>query len=242
YVEPIEGWKETAIIISQTRPTPQEKKLDPVSKLIQVKVTPNENVLNELALSLGEQLLHTFPVRPYLEEELSQTSYEFTANASLFRVNIADNFSITKINSVHNIFNSLHCRLAKEKYDTVYKEGYDETFMFHGTKQDFLDGICTFNFDRSKIRKHKFGCGISFATKPFYATRYHHDNKRRLNKVMIIAKVLVGHTFEIGNQTMTIPKKMCYTSKNFPQTVIVKYDDHTFLPVAIVHYQGFHDD
>ncbi|ENN74815.1 hypothetical protein YQE_08588, partial [Dendroctonus ponderosae] len=128
------------------------------------------------------------------------------------------------------------------KTDSVYKEGYDETFMFHGTKQDFLDGICTFNFDRSKIRKHKFGCGISFATKPFYATRYHHDNKRRLNKVMIIAKVLVGHTFEIGNQTMTIPKKMCYTSKNFPQTVIVKYDDHTFLPVAIVHYQGFHDD
>ncbi|KAH1014251.1 hypothetical protein HUJ04_003115 [Dendroctonus ponderosae] len=204
-----------------------------------MEVTKNLNFLNELALSLGEQPIHTFPVKPYLEKELSKTSGEFATNASLFRSNNSG-FSIAKINSVHNIFNSLHYRLAKEKYDTVYKEGYDETLMFHGTKQDFLDGICTFNFDRSKIRTHKFGCGISFASNSFYATHYHHDNKKRQDKVMIIAKVLVGRTFEIGNQAMTIPKTMCYTSKNVPQTVIVKYDDHTFLPVAIVHYRGQH--
>lgn len=57
---------------------------------------------------------------------------------------------------------------------------------------------------------------------------------------MIIAKVLVGCEFEIGNLTMAIPKRMTYTSKNTAQTVIVKYDDHSFLPIAVLHYQGLH--
>ncbi|KAH1000582.1 hypothetical protein HUJ04_012891, partial [Dendroctonus ponderosae] len=232
--------EERAIKLSQTRPSQQQDQaLDFLSTLIQSDVTPNVDVLNELALALGEQPLHTFPVKPYLEKELFETSYDFISYASLFRVNNAD-FSIVQMKSVHNIFNSLHYRLAKQKYDTVYKEGFTESLLFHGTRQDFVNGICTYNFDRSKIKTHKFGRGISFATQSFYATHYHRDNKRRQDKVMVIAKVLVGRRFEIGSPTMNIPKKMCYTSKNGEQTVIVKYDDHTFLPVAIVHYRGLH--
>lgn len=91
-----------------------------------------------------------------------------------------------------------------------------------------------------QIKAHKYGQGISFAAFPYYATHYHQDNKRKFDKVMIIAKVLVEDTLEIGNQFMTIPNRMGYTSTNPPKSVIVKYDDHAFLPLSIVYYQGLH--
>lgn len=125
---------------------------EPFAQLIQGEVKANVEVLNELALSLGEQPVDTFPEKPYLEEELQRTSAEYIKNASLFSASIRTNFSIDRIMSVNNIFNTLHYRLAKEKYGTVYTENCSETVMFHGTKQDFLDGICTYNFDRSKVR------------------------------------------------------------------------------------------
>ncbi|ERL86092.1 hypothetical protein D910_03506 [Dendroctonus ponderosae] len=206
----------------------------------QAEVTANLNVLSELALVLGEQPIYEYPVKPYQENVLSETSWEFIAKASLFKKSNKHFFSISKITSVYNIFNSLHYKLAKLKYTTIYDKGCSERFVFHGTKHEFLAEICTYNFDRSKIKAHKFGHGISFATNSYYATHYPQANQRRFDKVMIIANVLVEDTIEEGHQFMTIPNHMGYTSSNRAQSVIVKYDDHTFFPVNIVYYQGLH--
>lgn len=92
-----------------------------------------------------------------------------------------------------------------------------------------------------QVHTHKFGCGTSFAKSSYYATHYHHDNKRKPNKVMVLAKVYYGEV-QHGNQFTTVPNEPCYTSMNEQGSVIVKYDDATAYPDYIIHYTGLHLD
>lgn len=130
---------------------PRAQKLHPLSKLIQTTVTVDLHVIDELTLALGQQPIHEYPLKPYQEKVISERSWAFTSTAALFKKGNKRFFSISKITSVHNIFNTLHYEIAKIKYNTIYGKGCVERFVFHGTKQEFLSEICTYNFDRSKV-------------------------------------------------------------------------------------------
>ncbi|CAG9764701.1 unnamed protein product [Ceutorhynchus assimilis] len=215
----------------------RKEQLEFLDRLVKDKVTKNLQLINDLRVAYHLNRLEEFPKNAYEEKELE--SLKFTQVANVFKNSNKPCFTIEKITSVNNIFNELHFKLNREIYRKRHKEKIPDLLIFHGTKQEFLHEICTYNFDRSKVRTHKFGHGVSFARDSYFATHYHRDNKRSNKKVMIIAKALL-EKLPIGNENTIIPEAPYCSSTNEDMSVIVKYDDASAYPLYIVYYEGFH--
>ncbi|CAG9764702.1 unnamed protein product [Ceutorhynchus assimilis] len=219
--------------------TTELKQTDFIERLTKQKVVRNLELINDLRAAFNLNHLETFPENPYQEEQLDAIKYIEVAN--IFTMTNKPYFTITKITAINNIFLELHFKLNTEIYKKRNPELLvNDKFLFHGTKLEFLKRICTYNFDRAKVCTHKFGHGVSFAVQSSYATHYHHDNKRKYEKVMIIAKALLEETLPLGTLNTVVPPEPFYTSRNIDASVIVKYDDASFYPLYIVYYSGLH--
>ncbi|KAJ3647607.1 hypothetical protein Zmor_019477 [Zophobas morio] len=126
--------------------------------------------------------------------------------------------------------------LKKEQKVSQYGNKVSEKLLFHGTRKENLDSICTWNFNWrffGESTGHKFGQGVSFSPNAMYASNYSDTNC--YNKVMIIAKVLIAQKCQ-GNENMVLPLDGCDTSQKNNGIVIVKYEDHEFLPLYKMYY------
>lgn len=117
------------------------------------EVTKTLQLLNDLREAFGLDLLESYPSNSYQETYLDKSSTEYNDVSSKFKHDGKPlyNFTISKISKVNNTFHVLQYHLMKNKYQCVYEHFGQEVLMYHGTKTSNLNGICTYNFDRSKV-------------------------------------------------------------------------------------------
>ncbi|KAJ8934116.1 hypothetical protein NQ314_013575 [Rhamnusium bicolor] len=139
---------------------------------------------------------------------------------------------VKRIEKIHNPYLLMQYKLKEKQVRRRYGNTREET-VFHGTKKNNAGSICNFNFDWRLKGRHKFGHGVSFASTSSYAT--HYGDKSR-NKIMFIVNVLISNQC-LGNKKTIIPP-LCYdTTTNEKEQVLVKYEDNTFYPAYIIHYE-----
>ncbi|CAH0549523.1 unnamed protein product [Brassicogethes aeneus] len=121
---------------------------------------------------------------------------------------------------------------------------------FHGTKGENLEPICLNNFNWRKVRKGKFGRGVSFSPRSDYSKH----STRRFNisiapvlqnsllainpieqqfNAMFLCKVLQGKC-HVGAPFIDVPLNQCDTTTNGKGTVFVKYEDFEYCPQYII--------
>lgn len=114
------------------------------------QIVKNLKLLNDLRASFGLESLKEYPINAYEQTELQKLSAAYNIIHSHFNAQFNQLFSISKIMEVKNTFLTLQYNLMKEKYRERGEFACDKT-MFHGTNYAYLDNICTYNFDRSKV-------------------------------------------------------------------------------------------
>ncbi|XP_054264764.1 homeobox protein 2-like [Macrosteles quadrilineatus] len=143
---------------------------------------------------------------------------------------------ITGIERIENPFMHSCYQLKKQEMESR-NEHVDELYLYHGTKEEHLNGILDNNLNwRLCKEKHKFGEGVSFS--PF-ATYSSHYSDRTSVKFMLLFKVLTSHSIT-GSPDMKIPpiiQNVVYdTSIKDDTSVIVKYSDNEFYPLYKITY------
>lgn len=116
------------------------------------KVIKNLKLLNDLREVFCLESLEHYPTTAYEEVELDKSSTKYPEVLNLFKHrNFKRHFKISTIIEVKNMFHVLQYKLSKEKYQERDEEAKD-VIMFHGTKQEFTDNICIYNFDKTKVK------------------------------------------------------------------------------------------
>ncbi|KAG5866953.1 hypothetical protein JTB14_035407 [Gonioctena quinquepunctata] len=114
------------------------------------------------------------------------------------------------------------------KYGTV-----SEKWLFHGTKEENIYGICQNNFNWRLCKKHKYGMGVNFA--PFSSYAAHYCDKTR-TKVMVLSRVIIGNSC-FWTKTMPWPLEPYDTVISGGRNVVVKFDDHSFYPDYLIYFR-----
>lgn len=165
----------------------------------------------------------------YVLNTVDEDSEEYSSVENIFE-ETARGLTITKLERVENPYLLGIYLLKKEKMQEEY--GFvNEESLFHGTEIEYIDSICTDNFDWRRSGNstgHKFGMGVSFAPEVSYARHYG-------NEIMILSKVLVQNKC-FGDCSTEIPPESYDTTTNGRNTVFVKYEDDDFYPQYIIHY------
>ncbi|CAG9858482.1 unnamed protein product [Phyllotreta striolata] len=175
---------------------------------------------------------------PYTLENLQSSCREYQFVASQFS---STNKSFYTIQSIHKVFNPyliLQYKLKRLELEYNEKKKPVQVLLFHGTPASNLDNICKLNFNWRLPGRHKneLGQAVYFATNAYYATHYGDDGP---NKVMIVAKVLIGG-YNKGSRYTAYPmlgNDACSCHRTPPQ-VFAKYDDNSFYPAYIIRYHG----
>ncbi|XP_066255463.1 uncharacterized protein [Euwallacea similis] len=205
--------------------------------LIKSQVALNMELLNQLLQVFHQKPLADRPAKPYEEKILNKKSSQYQNVFGLFERSCKSCFTITQIRQIVNPFHVIQYNIMKMKYRKINRKEPQKHSMFHGTKQEHLDGICRYNFDKSKAVN---GMGISFVRYSYFATHFHKDNKKRNEKVMILANVLIGETEVVQPKLLNQLPSKSYTTTNEKGNVIVKFDDASCYPHYIIYYQGLH--
>lgn len=147
-------------------------------------------------------------------------------------------YEMTSIEQVVNPFQLLHYQTRK-----LLNPLYREKLLFHGTMLQNVDSISTNNFDWRMVVNDKYGRGVSFSTKPFYASYYGTENghyEYEQNRVMFAVKVLVNYEYALKENEyhrIYIPKPPFDTTTDPQSRVYVKYDDSSFYPAYVIRYR-----
>lgn len=172
----------------------------------------------------------------YKITSLENNSWEFSSIKRLFTSTNKKCFSVHSIEKVNNPYLLAQYNLMQIRYKKRYGHTSEQN-LFHGTREDNIGGICTYNFDwrlKGSARGHIFGQGVSFTPISNYATNY---GDKTFEKIMIVAKVLISNKC-IGNKDTVLPPANCDTTTKDNEHVLVKYEDNTFYPAYIIHYRG----
>lgn len=108
--------------------------------------------------------------------------------------------------------------------------------LFHGTRLQYVNSICTFNFDWrlcGAVKGHKYGKGVNFSWKPSFAANFCAKNNDV--KVMIVTDVLFMQAV-VGSQNMDLPPDGWDSSAREDCVTIVKYNDGEFCPRFVVFF------
>ncbi|KAJ8931397.1 hypothetical protein NQ314_015694 [Rhamnusium bicolor] len=111
------------------------------------------------------------------------------------------------------------------------------TRLFHGTKENYVQSICEFNFNWryfGRERGHRYGKGVYFTSSPSFASFF--CDKGTTKKVMILADVLVKNKCR-GNENLVVPPLGYDTAiaETDDGSVYVKFEDNEFYPAYIIH-------
>lgn len=163
---------------------------------------------------------------PCALREVEKGSIEYNRIETLF-YQTSRGITLKKIERVENpyLLGSYLLKRKKLQQDGVVSE----RDFFHGTRECYVDDICTFNFDWRKSKGCKFGQGVSFTPEVSYAQHYTCDG------VIILARVLVGKVITGSNLTI-LPPEGFDTTWNGKGTVYVKYEDDDFYPRYVIHF------
>lgn len=137
--------------IGQNEKLKKEEHLKFLNTLKTQKVIKNLKLLNDLREVFCLESLEHYPTTAYEEIELDKSSTKYPEVLNLFKNrNFKRHFKISTIIEAKNMFHVLQYKLSKEKYQERDEKAKD-VIMFHGTKQEFTDNICIYNFDKTKV-------------------------------------------------------------------------------------------
>lgn len=108
--------------------------------------------------------------------------------------------------------------------------------LFHGTKEKYLDNICTYNFDwrlGGTEKGHRHGKGVNFSPSASFATIFCDKGRE---KVMILADVLIDK-IKPGNINTLVPPRKSDTTSGQNQKVFVKFYDNEFYPTYVIDFE-----
>lgn len=108
--------------------------------------------------------------------------------------------------------------------------------MLHATSAEKAKSIIKNNLDWRKVRRAKFGKGVSFSPDAIYAN----DKCSKSNgilRAMILCKVLVKLS-HCGEYSTKFPKEPYDTTTDNDSKVFVKYYDDEFYPEFIAYYRN----
>ncbi len=178
----------------------------------------------------------------YLQVPLSPGSVEYNKVYSVVQSANKGSFSVHRIERIQNPF---HYHAFQNKVKDMKKIHKTDAAiniqqLFHGTKFENIDSICSQNFD---WRLHGSSVGQAFGRGTYFSplSSVAHVYCSGSNKTLFIARVIVG-TITFGNSSLVRPPtnpftKMLYDSTvdNIPNpSIIVKYDTQEYYPEYVL--------
>lgn len=160
--------------------------------------------------------------------QLQKNSAEFKKIKTLFA---KSNLIVKSVRKVNNPY----LKKAFELKRHLCYGGSHPQQLFHGTKEKYVDNICTYNFNwrlGGCEKGHRYGKGVNFSTSAYFATFFCDKNKR---KVMIMADVLIDEV-KPGNINMVVPPRGSDTTTGKDGTVFVKFYDNEFFPRYVIDF------
>lgn len=148
--------------------------------------------------------------------------------------------TVLRIKKVNNPLLKAAYEIKKQEMQRKYCKSPSEKLYFHGTNKSNVNSICTYGFDWRKSGSnygHKFGKGLSFATKSGYASHYGDLNDTQ--RCMLVVRILECST-TVGNKFMIYPPEGFDTTIKPNGDVIVKYDDYECYPEFVIYYESVH--
>jgi hypothetical protein len=170
------------------------------------------------------------PANEVLLVPLSEDSTEYTE--VVHSINMTFQPKIDSIIRVQNPYLWGSYLLKKEEY---LKHGYvTEHTLFHATAAENVMSIAQNNFDWRRVKRSRYGQGVSFSPSAAYANTYCNQNIG-FRRALILAKVLVMKEARGGYGTK-IPPSLCDTTIGKSGKVVVKYSDNEFYPLFVAYY------
>lgn len=198
------------------------------------KVIPNQQFLQRCLFEIKCEKF--FFQSSYYTTQILKSSEEYQMLSEMFNSS-QNKLKIRKIEKILNPYLLIQYEMKKHEYKKKYGQ-VTEHFLFHGTKKCNLPLICETNLDWRLCGRavgHKFGKGVCFARQASYANYY---GDKYVKRTMILTKVLVG-SHCVGNNQLLVPPSHFDTTTNSTLQVFVKYDDNSFYPQYIIHYDDY---
>ena len=147
------------------------------------------------------------------------------------------NVTIKKVVKIDNHLLKIYYDQNKELYRQTLNGAFEERDLFHATAQRNVASIATYNLDKNRTVRSKFGKGVSFSPSAHYANTYCNRNVG-LNRALILCKVLIGKC-HVGNYSVLEPLPGYDTTTGNCGKVYVKYKDNEFYPKYVAYYNSY---
>lgn len=243
---PVMPLSQTSTNLKTIIATEKKKQTKPQSSVIPLQpIQGNYELLNLLNDLLNPRELLDFNSSGYIRKALntSDSHYDHITYCDVLEIKTLFertmlSYEMTSIEQVVNPFQLLHYQTRK-----LLNPFYREKLLFHGTMLQNVDSILTNNFNWRMVVNDKYGRGVSFSTKPYYASYYGNENgyhEYEPNRVMFAVKVLVNYEYALKENEyhrIYIPKPPFDTTTDPQSRVYVKYDDSSFYPAYVIHYR-----
>ncbi|XP_038161431.1 protein mono-ADP-ribosyltransferase PARP12-like [Cyprinodon tularosa] len=163
--------------------------------------------------------------------------------------NFRRTMQFSRIESIQRIQNPSLWKVFQWQKDQMQKrnggKNVDEKFLFHGTEDHLVDAICDQNFDWRMCGVHgtAYGKGSYFARDASYSDKYSRVG-RSLNKIMFVARVLVGEYTKGRSSYVRPPTKpgskafydSCVDSVSNP-SIFVIFEKQQIYPEYLIKYR-----
>ncbi|XP_063905380.1 uncharacterized protein LOC135124329 [Zophobas morio] len=199
------------------------------------KSEPNSDLITQMLTLVDKEVSgcwETTSQQPYTLIRVLENTTEYNDVHQIFSRTCRD-IKMVKLERVQNLYLFGQFLLKKEKM-RMKNGSVQEKQLFHGTREEYVDGICKNNFDWRRCgssRGHIFGQGVSFSPEVTYARHYSPCS----DKVMILTKVLVCMS-TVGDSSTVVPPDPYDTTHKSAGTVFVKYEDDDFYPQYVIHF------
>ncbi|XP_014911578.1 poly [ADP-ribose] polymerase 12-like [Poecilia latipinna] len=155
----------------------------------------------------------------------------------------------SRIESIQRIQNPSLWKVFQWQKDQMQKRNggkrVDEKLLFHGTEESLVDAICDQNFDWRMCGVHgtAYGRGSYFARDASYSDKYSRT-RGSLNKIMFVARVLVGEYTKGSSSYVRPPSKAgskalydsCVDSERDP-SIFVIFEKQQIYPEYLIKYR-----
>lgn len=151
---------------------------------------------------------------------------------NLPNLKIDSSFKTGKAYRIENPF--LYAQYLVKKDEYVANGYHTVKELYHCTGQDNVESIANINLDFRRVRRCKFGRGVSFSPSMSYA---HKQASRSCGpaRAMLICDVLVGED-HLGYSDTVLPNEGYDTTCDIAGNVVVKYYDTEFYPKYALYY------
>lgn len=143
---------------------------------------------------------------------------------------------ITRVEAVHNKFINAAYQLRKAQYELTVGFSCPTETLYHATAEENVTPILKDNLDWRRVKRSRFGCGVSFSSCPSYANKFCNE-RNGVVRAFVLCEVLTGKELRVSCNYSQYPRKNIDTYKSKSNMVVVKFEDDAFNPKCVIYYQ-----